>query len=85
MPLLIVSPPVPSAPHGGVHIAGEATVSPRIFEWREVMANFKRQKTKRNVRCTLCTPTKWMGNTKGRFDHKTEDAKVRDPREGWDD
>lgn len=30
------------------------------------MANFKRKKTKRRVRCTLCTPVKWMGNNKGR-------------------
>jgi hypothetical protein len=30
------------------------------------MANFKRGKTKRRVRCTLCTPHKWMGNNKGR-------------------
>lgn len=30
------------------------------------MAHFKRQKTKRRVRCTLCTPHKWMGNNKGR-------------------
>lgn len=30
------------------------------------MANFKRQKTKRRVRCTLCTKHRWMGNNKGR-------------------
>jgi len=30
------------------------------------MAHFKRQKTKRRVRCTFCTPHKWMGNNKGR-------------------
>lgn len=30
------------------------------------MANFKRKKTKRSVRCTLCTPLKWLGNNKGR-------------------
>lgn len=31
------------------------------------MANFKRPKTKRRVRCTMCTTYKWMGNNKGRF------------------
>jgi len=30
------------------------------------MAHFKRKKTKRRVRCTLCTPYKWMGNNVGR-------------------
>lgn len=30
------------------------------------MANFKRQKTKRRVRCTLCTTYRWFGNNKGR-------------------
>lgn len=28
--------------------------------------NFKRKKTKRRVRCTLCTQFRWMGNSKGR-------------------
>ena len=28
--------------------------------------NFKRKKSKRSVRCTLCTPVRWMGNRKGR-------------------
>lgn len=31
-----------------------------------IMSNFKRKKTKRRVRCTLCTPVKWLGNNKGR-------------------
>jgi hypothetical protein len=30
------------------------------------MANFKRTKTKRRVRCTICTKYRWMGNAKGR-------------------
>ena len=30
------------------------------------MANFKRKKTKRRVRCTMCTKFRWMGNNKGR-------------------
>lgn len=33
---------------------------------------FKRKKTKRRVRCTLCTPHRWMGNAKGRFKAKEE-------------
>jgi len=36
------------------------------------MANFKRGKTKRSVRCTLCTPHRWMGNNKGRFKDREE-------------
>ena len=39
------------------------------------MANFKRSKTKRNVRCTLCTPYRWMGNGRDRFKVKTIRAK----------
>lgn len=34
------------------------------------MANHKRKKSKRSVRCTMCTPYKWMGNTKERFKPK---------------
>lgn len=34
------------------------------------MANFKRGKTKRNVRCTLCTSDRWKGNSKDRFKAK---------------
>ncbi len=29
-------------------------------------------KRKRKVRCTLCTPHRWMGNSKGRFKSKDE-------------
>ena len=32
--------------------------------------NFKRKKCKRKIRCSLCTPFKWLGNTKERFSHK---------------
>ena len=39
------------------------------------MANHKRKKTKRRVRCTMCTPYKWMGNNKGRQKPKYEVAK----------
>jgi len=28
--------------------------------------NFKRKKTKRNVRCTICTKHRWLGNSNGR-------------------
>lgn len=30
------------------------------------MANHKRKKSKRSVKCTLCTPHRWMGNSVGR-------------------
>lgn len=30
------------------------------------MANFKRQRCKRQVRCTLCTPHRWRGNNSQR-------------------
>jgi hypothetical protein len=36
------------------------------------MANFKRGKCKRQVKCTLCTPHKYLGNHKGRFKAKEE-------------
>jgi hypothetical protein len=39
------------------------------------MANFKRRKSRRTVRCTLCTPYRWQGNGKGRF--KTRDVVSR--------
>ena len=39
------------------------------------MANFKRAKTKRNVRCTLCTPFRWMGNSTKRAKAKYLSAK----------
>jgi hypothetical protein len=28
------------------------------------MANFRKRHTRRHVKCTLCTPYKWMGNAK---------------------
>lgn len=34
----------------------------------------KRKKTKRNVRCQLCTTHRWMGNNAGRFKAKDEAA-----------
>lgn len=34
--------------------------------------NHKRRKTKRQVRCTLCTKYRWLGNNKGRRKPKYE-------------
>ena len=34
--------------------------------------NYKRGKSKRAVRCTLCTPHRWRGNSKDRFKRKDE-------------
>lgn len=36
------------------------------------MSNFKRKKTKRRVRCTMCTKYRWFGNNKGRSKRKYE-------------
>lgn len=30
------------------------------------MANFKRKRSKRVVKCTMCTKWRWLGNHKGR-------------------
>lgn len=38
------------------------------------MANHKRKKSKRTVKCTICTTHRWLGNTKGRRTNK-ENAK----------
>ena len=37
--------------------------------------NHKRGKTRRNVRCTLCTPWRWRGNHKSR--HKERETILR--------
>jgi hypothetical protein len=37
------------------------------------VANFKRKRCRRSVRCTLCTADRWKGNGKDRF-------KVKDSR-----
>lgn len=43
------------------------------------MANFKRKKSKRQVRCTLCTKHRWKGNGKDRFKKSDkETAKLHD-------
>jgi hypothetical protein len=33
--------------------------------------NYKRKKSRRSVHCTLCTPHRWMGNHKERFNPST--------------
>lgn len=37
--------------------------------------HFKRRRSKRVVKCTSCTPHRWMGNHKERFDFKTTTQK----------
>jgi len=32
---------------------------------------FKRKKCRRSVRCTMCTPDRWKGNHKDRFNINT--------------
>jgi hypothetical protein len=34
------------------------------------VANFKRKRCRRQVRCTLCTADRWKGNGKDRFKAK---------------
>lgn len=48
------------------------------------MANFKRKKCKRQVRCTLCTPNKWKGNSRKGIRKSTaiQDIKEREERDG---
>lgn len=41
------------------------------------MANFKRKKCKKNVKCTICTTHRWLGNRSGRFKIKDE-IEIRD-------
>jgi hypothetical protein len=43
--------------------------------------HYKRPKTKRRVRCTLCTPHRWQGNNKNRFKTKEEAASRDDKKE----
>lgn len=45
------------------------------------MANHKRKKTKRSVKCTMCTQHRWMGNAKGRDKAKNESKKKQDKKE----
>lgn len=34
----------------------------------------KRKKTKRRVKCTMCTPYRWRGNNSGRFKEKEQET-----------
>jgi hypothetical protein len=38
----------------------------------------KRKKSKRSVRCTMCTTYRWMGNAKGRFPIRDVRNKARE-------
>lgn len=39
--------------------------------------NFKRKKCKRHVKCTICTPYRWMGNS-------LKQARVKDLKEAYE-
>lgn len=39
--------------------------------------NHKRKKTRRQVRCTLCTPYRWLGNNKERVKHRDKREMLR--------
>lgn len=45
------------------------------------MANFRRHKPRKQVRCTLCTPYRHLGNTKARFKGREELERQRVTRE----
>lgn len=45
------------------------------------MANHKRGKSKRSVKCTMCTQHRWMGNAKGRDKAKNEEHKKHSKKE----
>lgn len=45
------------------------------------MAHHKRKKSKRSVKCTMCTQDRWKGNSKGRFKAKDEAAKKESLKE----
>lgn len=45
------------------------------------MANHKRKKSKRNVKCCMCTTHRWQGNSDERFKPKENDEKRRDKKE----
>ena len=42
--------------------------------------NFKRKKSKRNVRCTLCTADRWKGNAKDRRKAREKALRERNRR-----
>lgn len=41
------------------------------------MANHKRKKSKRSVRCTICTPWRWLGNSSERTKKKYRPIKEK--------
>lgn len=45
------------------------------------MANHKRKKSKRSVKCTMCTQHRWAGNASGRFKAKDEAKKKQANKE----
>jgi len=45
------------------------------------MANHKRKKSKRNVKCTICTTYRHLGNNKGRVNDKEAESKKRSAKE----
>lgn len=49
--------------HGGYPIPPTERV---LLRKGITVANFKKGKTKRRVKCTLCTKYRWLGNNKGR-------------------
>lgn len=44
------------------------------------MANYKRKRSKRQVRCTICTTYRWLGNHKARrpFRDRRNNARAQD-------
>ena len=52
--------------------ASSARVSIEPLSGYDAIMNFKRKKSKRSVRCTLCTQHRWRGNGNGRFAHSNE-------------
>jgi hypothetical protein len=51
------------------------------------MTHHKRKKSRRVVRCTLCTPHRWLGNARGRFSKQPRRSSSRRPERaelaGW--
>lgn len=46
------------------------------------MANYKRKKSRKTIRCRICTPDRWKGNSKDRFKH--QDYRRGRDFDGWD-
>jgi len=42
------------------------------------MSNFKRKRCRRQVRCTLCTPYRWRGNSKARSKAKNQPNRAQE-------